>query len=1094
MTIGFLRPVGAAADVAELEYISALHQTDMPHLRMDGSIKDIDIVRFLSSRYGIKVTEEEVRKTVMHGLGGGDDDEVCIDLMELVAILLIPTLIKAANAVADQQSSADRGPDDDGSESENGVGSANALGSGLDGFDTEEGGGGGTAQSNVAEKGTENDLGSAKRQPVKPHPDLLRYVLQVILHDVTGSSEPRALTRQLLSDIFLSYGESELAEDNELLDSMVIAAGGEAGDESTLLDVNAFAHALTDDVRLYDINNEVRRTTNYFDVFKTHQSSHKIDIQPDLELNLGDTADVTDNDITNTQRAEVRSVKKKWTASSIDMAAGTFRSKQLVVILWVLMVVSYMAYFLDDTDNFAAECPDWEGENGDRGVAFACQVAVSVVRWIVIFLSAGLYGLGLIGLGSLGNAIERQGRCALILPWIGIAFILIMTITNYVDEKRDDADVEDYLLYDVTFVLGFAAVAVKVFDFVALCIPRLVLQARPLLAKIFTPTTFVSEMHLKRAASVKMNQLVANAISIQTVNEKESVVDTHYGQALLAFAKLGEQYERVGGYKWTWQQIFSGDLFRKEGVWLSARLLAGNTSMIIVAIWVLISGITLTQRIVYEYDNTDNAAVQDTIDIAIQSIFPEVTIDNETIMATVNNSSSIFSSFLQDSYNCSALLSSSSTGLNGTAEAYEFCFALENGANASAALHYAGLDMKSLETIAYESMYAAAQQAASDFYPSERYMVVAPFTVATIVAFLSALALTTVYVPSVTSTTLQLRSGVIPTFRNPKFDLYRFGADLVTILLGSMFWGSLASSILIGGFFGCVVFFFVWQVTEVYAVRFIAFLVGITIISIIRVIILVYFRGKFFTAFYRMKPARANIGTLFLEAATFGLSVGFIFMRVLKLLLATAMFIGRIDRPFLAPGVGNLWGYFELDAYPTIYQRDILAHEAHRHPLIELLGVMYMMKLRYGESFAKQSGSCWRLILVYALCPWLSKYRILTRKDTGHGDANVADDASLQFMSLRKVIRESMTASRPGEGSILEGIDWEGSRTDDGGDAVGEEVEGGERPTLTTEEENEQLKQEIVDLKRRLKANGMRMARSSLLMGKRQGRQSTHNM
>ena len=38
MTIGFLRPVGAAGDVKELEYISALHQTD-PEIRTDGSIK-----------------------------------------------------------------------------------------------------------------------------------------------------------------------------------------------------------------------------------------------------------------------------------------------------------------------------------------------------------------------------------------------------------------------------------------------------------------------------------------------------------------------------------------------------------------------------------------------------------------------------------------------------------------------------------------------------------------------------------------------------------------------------------------------------------------------------------------------------------------------------------------------------------------------------------------------------------------------------------------------------------------------------------------------------------------------------------------------
>ena len=90
-------------------------------------------------------------------------------------------------------------------------------------------------------------------------------------------------------------------------------------------------------------------------------------------------------------------------------------------------------------------------------------------------------------------------------------------------------------------------------------------------------------------------------------------------------------------------------------------------------------------------------------------------------------------------------------------------------------------------------------------------------------------------------------------------------------------------------------------------------------------------------------------------------------MRVIKLLLAAGMCIGRIDRTFLAPGIGNLWGYFELDAYPSIFQRDILAHEAHRHPWIELSGTMLMMKLRHGDSFARPAGSSWRLIFVYAL-------------------------------------------------------------------------------------------------------------------------------
>lgn len=97
MSFKFQRPVGAAADVKELEYICALHQTDPTKIRQDGSIYAIDISNFLCSRYGIKVSEEEVRKTILKGFGGGDEDDECIDLTELVAILMIPFLLKASN-------------------------------------------------------------------------------------------------------------------------------------------------------------------------------------------------------------------------------------------------------------------------------------------------------------------------------------------------------------------------------------------------------------------------------------------------------------------------------------------------------------------------------------------------------------------------------------------------------------------------------------------------------------------------------------------------------------------------------------------------------------------------------------------------------------------------------------------------------------------------------------------------------------------------------------------------------------------------------------------------------------------------------------
>jgi hypothetical protein len=39
MAIGFLRPVGASSDVKELEYVTAIHQTDLKGVRADGSIR-----------------------------------------------------------------------------------------------------------------------------------------------------------------------------------------------------------------------------------------------------------------------------------------------------------------------------------------------------------------------------------------------------------------------------------------------------------------------------------------------------------------------------------------------------------------------------------------------------------------------------------------------------------------------------------------------------------------------------------------------------------------------------------------------------------------------------------------------------------------------------------------------------------------------------------------------------------------------------------------------------------------------------------------------------------------------------------------------
>jgi len=67
-------------------------------VRRDGSILAEDISLYLRSRYAVDVPAEEVRRNILPGTGGEEDEEGRIDLAEYVATLLIPTLVKAATA------------------------------------------------------------------------------------------------------------------------------------------------------------------------------------------------------------------------------------------------------------------------------------------------------------------------------------------------------------------------------------------------------------------------------------------------------------------------------------------------------------------------------------------------------------------------------------------------------------------------------------------------------------------------------------------------------------------------------------------------------------------------------------------------------------------------------------------------------------------------------------------------------------------------------------------------------------------------------------------------------------------------------------
>lgn len=119
-------------------------------------------------------------------------------------------------------------------------------------------------------------------------------------------------------------------------------------------------------------------------------------------------------------------------------------------------------------------------------------------------------------------------------------------------------------------------------------------------------------------------------------------------------------------------------------------------------------------------------------------------------------------------------------------------------------------------------------------------------------------------------------------------------------------------------------------------------------------------------------------------------------------------------------------------------------HEAHRHPYIDTLSVIYLYKLRYGENFGKRAGSTWRLLFVHALMPWLSKYRIIDQDkeamdraeaetstqpenndEEDSANVNVKPSLMTRFQSLRSFHEASFNEGQPAPvtpvgGSIVE--------------------------------------------------------------------------
>lgn len=312
MSPSFARPIGAQADLNELEYISALHQTCKASLGSDGTISALDVSRFLKSRYGI-VTSDEAILELVWGLGGGnpqvavdtknndeppDLDHIFLDLTQIITIITMPTIARAAHewrleregglrasAVAEEANAIE---DSMMASIHNGAASSpyDLLAASHSNFDADE-----FVQHNFWSSTKTLEEQEAKdnanwRYSLRPMPkNMLKHVLRVLVaplvEEEARSSDTTTATyeKDENGDFLLSFdlvrallhvhGEEDRAGDDAMIEAMLNLAEG-----ATVLNVETWVRLLSSDLDLWKVGSEDNHTTTeFFDVFQ-HESHY----------------------------------------------------------------------------------------------------------------------------------------------------------------------------------------------------------------------------------------------------------------------------------------------------------------------------------------------------------------------------------------------------------------------------------------------------------------------------------------------------------------------------------------------------------------------------------------------------------------------------------------------------------------------------------------------------------------------------------------------------------------------------------------------------------------------------------------------------
>jgi len=668
--------------------------------------------------------------------------------------------------------------------------------------------------------------------------------------------------------------------------------------------------------------------------------------------------------------------------ASVDSTADTARSIDLLMFSWAWFILYFFFTTVKSPIVIPNDCPTTL--TGDNTRTFiTCTLIVNLLSWILKCGVAIVVGISCVVIPNIGNYSRSKN------PGYAIIAFSFTVFMSTVDLFEASGAME--FILNMVFILAILIMVRQAYYIVGFFIPKHMKEQNPWLGNLVEADGVKLETRMKRSAAHKMNRMVKNAVEISKTTEgSDNVMDTYFGQGLLGFAKAGEKVEKSGGFVWTIKSMKNGTLERTEGLWVSAKVRANWFSMLCIAIFIAIFSTEYTvatvralgkENIVLGLENRLDLII-DGVSQTILTFFDQPSNQTSVILDIVPVMVDFaLQSKLNANISCPDLEGSTfSCGNNCSIFDSDFVCALtasEASESTLGLLEAAGFNASAILGVARETAREAVLKAVDKLYPSNGVLMIAlPMITFNVVSFIVVMFFALIYFPSVVTTTLKLRTGVIPTFSNPRFASYRASPDKVSTLSGSCFWGTIISSLLLGILSGIGVFLIVWQVTRPIVIRICAIVIGIAVTVTIKTIFLTISRKFTYRGFYRRKPGRASFINVISESVDFALSIYFTIVRLAKVILIGLLYIGRIDTPLFAPEIP-----VAADPTPFVFVKDILAHEAHRHPLLSLMGTFYVMKLTYKDEFVNRAGSAWRLIFVYALFPWLSTYRIDARGD-----------------------------------------------------------------------------------------------------------------